>query len=92
VNKSNIVSDVFGVFVFVSDELKSKKLKTYALTKKNLVGLAPEVNLINILQTAFASADPESAKNTVKSSVFFVLLGSSSVKTVHKTFVKLTPG
>ncbi len=34
-------------------------------------------------------ADPKSAKNTVKLSVFFVLLGSLHVKVVNKMFVKL---
>ncbi len=36
--------------------------------------------------------DPESIKNTVKSSVFFTLLGSTSVKAVHRTLMKLSSG
>jgi len=31
------------------------------------------------------------AKNTVKPSVFFALLGSFGIKTAHKMLVKLTP-
>ncbi len=40
----------------------------------------------------FTSEDPNSAKNTVKPSVFFALLGYVSVKAVHKMLVKLTQG
>ncbi len=50
------------------------------------------VNFINILCTAFALVDPKSIKNTVKSSVPFMLLGSMSVKAVHRTLMKLSPG
>jgi len=42
--------------------------------------------------SSYAHADPESAKNTAKSSVFFALLGSGRVKAVRKMLVKLTPG
>ena len=52
---------------------------------------APGVNFINVLRAAFAHTDPESAKNTVKLSIFFVLMGSAIVKTVNKTLVKLKP-
>jgi len=37
--------------------------------------LTSSVNFINILCTAFALIDPESVKNTVKSSVFFYAFG-----------------
>jgi len=50
------------------------------------------VNFTNILQTAFTHADPKSAKNTVKLSVFFALLGSEHVKAARKMSVKLIPG
>jgi len=39
-----------------------------------------ELNFINILRTAFTLADPKSVKKTVKLSIFFTLLGSTSVK------------
>ncbi len=52
----------------------------------------PGVNFINVLRAAFTRADPESAKKTVKLSVFFALSGSvKSVKAAHRTLVKLTP-
>ncbi len=44
------------------------------------------------LLKAFTSADPKSAKNTVKLSVFFVLSGSSQAKASRKMLVKSTPG
>ena len=50
------------------------------------------VNFINILRAAFTSADPKSAKKTVKLSSFFALLGYASVKAASKMLVKLTPG
>ncbi len=54
-----------------------------------MVKLFTGVNFIYILHTAFALVDPESVKNTVRSSVFFTLLGSTSVKAVHIMLVKL---
>jgi len=52
---------------------------------------ASGVNFTNTLGAAFTSADPKSTKNTVKLSVFFVLLGSVSVKARRKMLVKSTP-
>jgi len=49
------------------------------------------VNFINVLHEAFAMADPQSAKKTVKFSVFLVLLGSASTTASHKTLMKSTP-
>ncbi len=57
-----------------------------------LMKLTPGVNFINILRAAFLSADPESAKKTDNLTVFFVLLGSASVKAASRTLMKLTPG
>ncbi len=57
-----------------------------------LMKLTPGVNFINILRTAFALVDPESVKSTVRSSVSFKLLGSTSVKAVCRTLMKLSPG
>jgi len=42
--------------------------------------IRPGVNFINVQSTAFMLVDPDSAKNTVKSSVSFTLLGSTRVK------------
>jgi len=36
-------------------------------------------------------ADPKSTKNTVKPSIFFALLGPSSMKAARKMLVKSTP-
>jgi hypothetical protein len=61
---------------------------------KPLMKLTPActvVNFTNILRTAFTSKDHKSAKNTVKSSVFFALLGSERSKAAHKPLMKLTP-
>jgi hypothetical protein len=50
------------------------------------------LNFINVLQAAFAPADPKSAKKSYNLTVFFVLLGSASIKVVLKTLMKLTLG
>jgi len=50
------------------------------------------VNFINVLLTAFTLPDHKSVKKTVKLSIFFTLLGSTSVKAVRRTLMKLTPG
>jgi len=39
----------------------------------------------------FKIKDPKSAKNTVKSSVFSVLLGSVHIKAAHRILMKVTP-
>jgi len=52
----------------------------------------PGLNFINVLRTAFMLADPKSVKKTVKLSIFFMLLGSTSVKAVSRTLMKLSPG
>ncbi len=38
----------------------------------------------NVLHAAFMLVDPKSVKNTVKLSIFFTLLGSTSVKAVDE--------
>jgi len=50
------------------------------------------VNFIKVLQAAFVSADPKSAKKTVKLSVYFAHLGSIFVKVAQRMLMKLTPG
>jgi len=52
----------------------------------------PSVNFINVIRAAFARSDPESAKKTVKLSVFFALLGSDCTKAAPGMLIKLTPG
>jgi len=49
------------------------------------------LNFINVLFTAFTLPDPKSVKKTVKLSIFFTLLGSTSVKAVRRTLMKLSP-
>jgi len=44
--------------------------------RRTLMKLTPGVHFINILRTPFALIDPESVKNTVKSSVSFYAFGS----------------
>jgi len=57
------------------------------------VALGPTgANFINVLQAGFIRANPESAKKTDDLTVFFVLLGSVSVKAAHKMLVISTPG
>jgi len=51
------------------------------------IALMPGVNFINVLQAAFTSADPKSAKKTVKLSVFFALSGSARVKAGRRTLM-----
>ncbi len=46
---------------------------------------SPGLNIINVLRTAFTPADPKNIKKTVKLSIFFTHLGSTSVKTARKT-------
>jgi len=57
------------------------------LTNLSLVG----VNFIKVLWEMFARADPESAKKTVKMSIFIALLGSVSTKAASRMLMKLTP-
>jgi len=51
----------------------------------------PGADLTNNLHAAFMHADPKSAKNTVKPSVFFALLGSARIKAARKMLLKSTP-
>jgi len=51
--------------------------------KKYFCQIWPGLNYINVLRAAFMCADPRSVKKTVKSSIFFTLLGSTSVKADH---------
>jgi len=51
---------------------------------KTLMKLTPEVDSTNNLCAAFTLSDPKRAKNAVKPSVSFGLLGSARVKALHK--------
>ncbi len=51
----------------------------------------PGVNFINVLREIFTLEDAESARKTVKLSVFFVLYGSVRTKASHRTLMKLNP-
>ncbi len=50
------------------------------------------VNFINVLQAAFARADPESVQIQLNRQYIFTLLGSARVKAVCRMLMKLTPG
>ncbi len=50
------------------------------------------VNFINILRTTFSLVDPESVRTQSSCQYLLTLLGSTSVKAVHGTLMKLTPG
>jgi len=48
------------------------------------------VDFINVQHTAFPLVDPESAKIQLSHQYLFTLSGSTSVKAVSKTLMKLT--
>ncbi len=52
----------------------------------------PGVNFINILRTAFALVDPDSVRTQSSCQYLFTLLGTTSVKAVHRMLMKSTPG
>jgi hypothetical protein len=94
--------DIPRVFLF-EDNIKfvlDSALESY---KNDFVMIIDRTNLKNSLDAtgvnsstfygpAFTLQDPESIKNTVKSSVSFSLLGSVRVKAVRRTLMKLSPG
>ncbi len=49
------------------------------------------LDFTNILGTAFAGADPESAKKDLQLDCLFFTLGSVFIKAAHQTLMKLTP-
>jgi len=57
-----------------------------------LIYLHPGVHFINVLLKAFTPTNPKCVELTVKLSIFYMLLGSTSVKPLHKTLMKMTPG
>jgi len=52
----------------------------------------PGVNFMNILLAAFMRADPKSLKFQLSRQYLFMLLGSTRLKALRKTLMKLTPG
>jgi len=69
----------------------SKQRDTFFASKeKSFIVLSHGLNFISVLCTAFTLADPESVKRYWwLSRIFFMLLGSTSVKSSCKTLVKL---
>jgi len=86
----------------------TKKLAKCRAFPRSLCCGIPIVNFTNILQAAFfirkfvlqvisnyssfTCEDPQSAKNTLKLSIYFVLSGSGLVKAACRKLMKLTPG
>jgi hypothetical protein len=60
--------------------------------QKLLVKSTPVANFINVKCTAFVLVDPKSVKRQLSHQWLFTLLGSMSVKAVHRTLMKLSPG
>ncbi len=55
--------------------------------------LRPVVDFINVQRTAFALVEiAESVRTQSSHQYLFTLLGSTSVKAVHRTLMKSTPG
>jgi len=60
--------------------------------RKRLPSTAPGVNFINILLATLMLVDPERVKKIENLTIFFMLLGSASVKAVCRRLMKLCPG
>jgi len=52
----------------------------------------PGVDFINVLQAAFAHANPKSTKKTDGLTAYFTLCVSAGAKVTHKMLMKLTAG
>jgi len=63
-----------------------------SILQNRLSLLRSGINFINVLCTAFALVDPKSVKYTVVSSVSFYAFGSTSVKAVSRSLMKLSLG
>jgi len=72
-----------------------KKISIFYLcdrvSKKICLHVTSWVNFTYFLHEAFTLVDPESVKNTVKSSVSFYAFGICGCKSGRRTFMKLTP-
>ncbi len=79
---------------------KAKKLRLLSfmrchhentLTKKDILSIFLPLPLINIIRTAFMPVAPKRVRIQSSCQCLFTLLGSTGVKAVRKTLVKLTP-
>ena len=83
--RTNVGSAAFSSYVLAFEKnLYEKCAKTMLM--KLTVGL----NFVNILHIAFMCSNPKSVKYTKDLTVFFTLLGSTSIKALCKLLVKLT--
>ncbi len=58
-----------------------------------LMKLTPGVNFINLFtRSCYTHSDPKSTKRQSSHQFLLALLGSTQVKALRKTLVKLTPG
>ncbi len=72
------------------NQKSSKKVSHIMLTDPfHALSKPPGVNFINVLLAAFMRTGLVSANNTVKSSVFFALLGSAHTKAARRTLMNL---
>ena len=85
-----------GIGILCLPNLCAKKKLLILCVRKNWVQMLMKStlgdNFINVLQAVFMPADTKSTNKTVKSSSFFALSRSASVKTAHRALVKLTLG
>ncbi len=90
---------MFSLSVLLHLEKKSLKVKWPSLASKNVseekksfIGSVTGVNFIKVLWTAFALIGPKSNKWHCWLDWLFAHLGSTCVKAVHRTLMKLSPG
>jgi len=57
-----------------------------------LMKLTPGLDFINVLRTAFTPVAPQSVRTQSSCQYLFTLSGSTSVKAVRRTLMKLSPG
>ena len=92
-SNKKILLATYPTKIYMSDAQHSKYGKYNLYVYLNLLTQrCPGVNFINILRAAFTLTGPNSTKKCVKSSSFFALLGSASVKAARSMLVKLTLG
>jgi len=68
-----------------------KPAEAQSLVRASFEGL-PGVNFTNIFTLSFYARRSRKRKKTDDLTVFFMLLGTASVKAVHRTLMKSTPG
>ncbi len=71
------------------NQFKEAKFSKYGQRTKNNLS-SPGVDFINVRRTAFLLVGPKSVRIQSSSQNFFTLLGSTSVKAVGRTLMKLT--